>query len=437
MKYLTVGLSHKTAPLDLREKLAFSPEKVKRGLSLLLAESLAPESLILSTCNRVEIYGVSPEPEGCVQGIKAFLSRFHGLPEGDLEPFLYERIHEEAVLHGFRVAAGLDSMVVGESQIFGQMKEAYRMAQEAGSAGPHLNRYIHRVFQAAKKIRSETEIGSLPLSVSYVAVLLAKKIFGSLEGRKALLLGAGKMSELAALHLKSQGSPPIWVANRSFEKAESMAAACGGQAVHFNDFKMCLPLVDVVITSTAAEDYLIRPDDIHEAMRLRKNKPMFIIDIAVPRNVDPAVHRIFNVYLYDLDDLQGMVETNLKGRREKAVRAEAMASEEAASFLEGLGPDSAVLGGPPTAQRLAQKFEQLRRRELEKALSRLKDLNQKEKEVVEGLTLSIVNKILHDPLLALKTVSDLRPDPSSADVHEIIQKLFRLDDTDDSLGSAK
>ncbi len=427
MKFLTVGLSHKTAPIALREKLAFTPEKVKEGLSLLREESVAPESMILSTCNRVEVYGVSPEPQTCAQGIKAFLTRFHGLSESDLKPFLYERLDEEAVLHGFRVAAGLDSMVVGESQIFGQMKEAYRLAQEVGSAGPHLNRYLNRVFQAAKKIRTETEIGSLPLSISYVAVLLAKKIFGNLEGRRALLLGAGKMSEIAALHLKGQGSPEILVANRSFEKAEAMALSCGGQAVHFNDFKMCLPLVDVVIASTASEDYLLRPEDIHEAMHLRKNKPMFIIDIALPRNVDPAVNRIFNVYLYDLDDLQGVVEVNLKGRKERAVQAETMASEAASSFLKGFG----LSGGNaiPTVQRLAQKFEDLRMKEFEKAMARMKHLSPAERDVVETLTYSLVNKILHDPLVVLKSSPQGRGADSQGDaIHEVIQKLFRLDE---------
>src|SRR5262245_34944394 len=236
MNLITVGLNHKTSPLKIRERFAFSPEKTKEALRRVAEEALADEAMILSTCNRVEIYGAAADPERVAVRMKEFLCRFHEIPTTEIESHFYDHTHEQAVLHGFRVASGLDSMVLGESQILGQMKEAYRLAQEAGLTGTTLHRYFHRVFYVAKKVRTETEISSLPVSVSYVAVMLARKIFGTLEGRRALLIGAGKMSELAARHLKTQGSPEIWVTNRNFEKAQAMAEVCAGQAVHFNDF---------------------------------------------------------------------------------------------------------------------------------------------------------------------------------------------------------
>jgi len=424
MRLVTVGLNHKTAPLEFREKLNFSPEVLKEALRQFSEASYTEECLILSTCNRVEIYGASRHPAQAVEEIKRFLSEFHQIPQPDLVPHLYSHQDEDAVRHGFRVASGLDSMVLGESQILGQMKEAYRWAGESGCIGSLLNRYLHRVFYVAKRVRSETEIGSFPVSVSYVAVMLAKKIFGSLKGRKALLVGAGKMSELAAKHLKSQGSPEIWVANRNFEKAVAMAKACEGNAVHFNDFLLSLPLVDVVITSTSSEDYLLKPEQIHEAMRLRKNRPMFIIDIALPRNVDPEINRIFNVYLYDLDDLKTVVESHQKERETEAEKAELLIHEETASFLKGLD----TLSVTPTIQRLSKKFEKIRQKEVEKALSRLKDLSPEQIKVLEAMAVSIVNKILHEPMLALKNDPTGASEDKSSAYSEILQKLFRLDE---------
>ena len=424
MRYVTVGLNHETAPLGLREKLAFSPEMIARALRTFSEASYTEECLILSTCNRVEIYGASSHPHQASEEIKRFLSDFHGVSPDSLKEHLYSHVHHEAIRHGFRVAAGLNSMVLGETQILGQMREAYRLAGAVGATGPFLNRYLHRVFSVAKRIRRETEIGNFPVSVSYVAVTLAKKIFGSLEGRKALLVGAGKMGEIAAKHLRSQGSPQIWVTNRSLEKAQAIAEACGGQAIHFNDFFLTLPLVDVVITSTSADGYLIKPEQIHEAMRLRKNRPMFIIDIAVPRNVDPSINRIFNVYLYDLDDLKTVVQGHQKEREAAAVKAEALIEEETDSFLKTLD----TLSMAPTMERLSKKFEKIRLKEMEKALSRLKELNAEQKKVLEAMTSSIVNKILHEPMLALKNepASD-GPDGTSR-YSEILQKIFRLDE---------
>ncbi len=424
MKLIVIGMNHKTAPLEIREQFAFSPEKTKEALLLLLEKAFLQECFILSTCNRVEIYAATSQPALALAELKNFLSQFHSVNLEKINSFFYTHTYSDAVSHGFSVAAGLDSMVLGESQIFSQMKEAYRLATEVGGTGPLLNRYFHRVFHVAKKVRTETEMANIPVSVSYVAVMLAKKIFGNLEGKKALLLGAGKMSELALRHLKSQGNPEIWIANRSFEKALVLAEACQGQAIHFSDFHLSLPLVDVVITSTSSQEYLLTLSQIQEAMRLRKNRPLFIIDIAVPRNVAPEIHRVFNVYLYDLDDLQKVVESNLKEKKEEGKKAEAIILQESARFLEELK----ILSLHPTIERLAKKFDKVRQQELEKTFSKLKDLNAEQKAVLEACTQAIVNKILHEPLLALKAEP---PTLSSEGRHpylDLLHKLFRLDE---------
>lgn len=423
MKLVSVGLNHKTAPLEIREKLAFSQEKIPQALKSLLDQHILEEALILSTCNRVEIYGVTPRPEISINQIEQFLSSFHGIPVETLHSHLYSHSGQDSVLHGYRVASSLDSMVLGESQILGQMKDAYELATESGTVGSILNRYLHRVFNVAKKIRTETEISSGPVSVSYMAVMLAKKIFGDLKGRKALLLGAGKMGQIASKHLKGQGIAEIWVANRSFEKAKEIALACDGKPLFFDDFYFSLPMVDVVIASTASENYLIKAEHIHKTMKLRKNSPMFIIDIAVPRNVDPEINNIYNVYLYDLDDLQSLVENNQKERSQEALKGESIALQEAKRFVQEIEKLSIT----PTIHLLSTKFEKIRQQELLKALSKLKNLAPEQQAILEAMSSSIINKILHDPLLALKT-QDLEKGDRATSYLELIQKLFRLDE---------
>jgi len=423
MKYVMVGVNHRTAPLSLREKLAFAPEKLEEAYSKLLGEKeILEEGVILSTCNRIEIYARASHPAQAVLLLKNFISEFHGLSLEQVSSHFYSHIQEEAILQGFRVASGLDSMVLGESQVLAQMKEAYQIAQELGAVGPALNRFFPKAFHVAKKIRSETEIASFPVSISYVAVLLAKQIFGTLEGKKALLIGAGKMGELAAKHLRTQGKPEIWVANRNFEKACQIAEACEGHALEFQNYLSALPQMDVVITSTSASDYLLKPEQIQEAMRIRKNLPMFLIDIAVPRNIDPSINNLSNVYLYDLDDLKAVIEDNLQARKVEAAKGEEIIQKEAVSFLQELKTLSVV----PTIQLLAQKFEQIRTQECEKTLNRLKNLTNSDREMLEALTQAIVNKILHDPLLTLKN-EVLESEEGYSSSHEAIKKLFRLE----------
>lgn len=423
MKLVNIGINHKTAPLDIREKLAFPSEKIPVALATLLDQQILDEALILSTCNRVEIYGASSRPEIALHQLQQFLSNFHDMPLESFQDFLYLHSGEEAVLHGFEVASSLDSMVLGEPQIMGQMKDAYELASEAGSVGGVLNRYLHRVFHVAKKIRTDTEIASGPVSVSYMAVLLAKKIFGDLKNKKVLLVGAGKMGQLASKHLKSQGVAEIWVANRNFEKAKEIAKVCDGKPLFFDDFYFSLPMVDVVISSVVCEDYILKPEHILKAMKLRKNTPMFMIDIAVPRNIDPAINDLYNVYLYDLDDLQGLVDANQKERMHEAKKGQQIAIQESKKFMQELE----TLAITPTIHLLSTKFEKIRKQELQKALLRFKNLSTEDQAVLEAMSASIVNKILHDPLLALKT-QDLENEEHPHSYLEIIRKIFRLDE---------
>lgn len=423
MKIVNVGINHKSASLQLREQLAFSSEKIPEALGKILDQHILEEAMILSTCNRVEIYGVSARPETSVAHLQHFFSEYHQLPFESFQSSFYSFTGEEAVLQGYRVASSLDSMVLGEPQIMRQMKDAYDLAVEAGSVGSILHRYLNRVFQVSKKIRSETEIASGPVSISSMAVLLAKKIFGDLQGKKVLLLGAGKMSHLAAKHLKAQGVSEIWVANRSLEKAKQMASECSGKALFFDDFHLSIPEVDVVISSVSSEDYILRPAAISKAMKLRKNAPIFIIDIAVPRNVDPAINTLYNVYLYDLDDLQSLVEANQKERQTEAQKGEVIAQQEAKKFVEELEK----LSLSPTIHLLSTKFEKIRQQELQKAMGRFKNLSAEQKAILEAMSAAIVNKILHDPLLALKAQDFEKENPSHSYL-EIIQKIFRLDE---------
>ncbi|MBL7685318.1 MAG: glutamyl-tRNA reductase [Deltaproteobacteria bacterium] len=423
MKLCVVGISHKTAPIEIREKLAFADEKIPRAFHELKKIPRFQEVVILSTCNRVEIYAVSETLESFGEAIKNFICQFHQISRNELDRYFYHYESQEAVRHGLRVASGLDSMVLGESQILGQMKEAYQKAAQHQMTSSFLNRYFHRVFSAAKRGRSETQIAQIPVSVSYVAVLLAKQIFGSLEHKKTLLLGAGKMSEIAAKHLKSQQNTEIWVANRSAEKAASLAAACEGKVIHYDDFILSLPLVDVVIVSTGAPHFLITPEAMQEVMRLRKNQPMFIIDISVPRNVDPAINRLYNIYLYDLDDLQSVVAENQKERQHEAKRIEVILEEEYRLFEKQVYHMHLA----PTIQMLSQKFEEIRKKELDKVFLRMKDLSLDQKEGFEACTTAIVNKILHDPLLAMKDLSLEAPEEHRQSFHAMIQKLFKLD----------
>lgn len=396
---VVVGLSHKTAPLEVREALAFAKEGLVEALGRLRSEVGLAEAMVLSTCNRVEIYGRANE--AVAPALVSFLADYHRRPAGELDPFLYRLEGEQAVRHAFRVAASLDSMVLGEPQILGQVKEAYQAAEKAGALGSVLNALRNRSIAAAKRARTETGIGENAVSVSYVAVELARKIFGALQDRSVLLVGAGKMSELAARHLVRSGARATVLGGRTFEKAEQLAAALGGTAAPFESLRAELMKADIVISGTGAPGIVIRAEDIQAASVGRRGRPLFLIDIAVPRDIDPEAAKLSGVFLYDLDDLKSVAEANLRERQKEAAAAEALVEREVNEFLEWRRSLEVV----PVLVELRRRADEIRRAEVEKARKRLGPMTPEQEEALEAMTSAIVNKLLHAPTVHLKEIA--------------------------------
>ncbi|PLX92997.1 MAG: glutamyl-tRNA reductase [Desulfuromonas sp.] len=398
MDIIVVGLSHKTAAVEIRERVAFSPTAMERPLHEFVGLSAIAEGIIVSTCNRVELYATSRDPEAAVAQMRRFLTSFHGLEADALDENLYDYRGEEAIRHVFRVASSLDSMVIGEPQILGQIKTSYGYAAEYKTAGLILNRFLHKAFSVAKRVRTETSIASNAVSVSFAAVELARKIFSTLDGKTVLIIGAGEMCELAARHFVNNGVTSVMVTNRTFERAEKLATDFQGRALTFDDFPDHLAQVDIILTSTGAPTFILEKKKMEEVIRLRKNKPMLIIDIAVPRDIDPKVNDIDNIYLYDVDDLQGVVQANLKERHKEAKKAEGIIEQEIGQFHRWLTSLEVV----PTIVSLRQRMEEIRKGELDKSFSNLKDLTPKQRKSIEALTSAIINKVLHTPTTVLK-----------------------------------
>ncbi|HME94657.1 MAG TPA: glutamyl-tRNA reductase [Methylomirabilota bacterium] len=395
------GMNHRTAPVATREQLALEEEKIREILSDLTGRGLLDEVMILSTCNRVEVYGVAAVPGEARSAAFGRLGTHRGVSWRDLEPLLYTVTGDEAALHAFRVAASLDSMVLGEPQILGQVKDAFALAQSAGTAGPVLHALMSQAFSAAKRVRSETEVGRLAVSISYAAVELARKIFEGLAGKAVLLVGAGEMSELAARHLVEHGALPLYVTNRTWSRAQELARGLGGIAVPFDQLEATLGVVDIVVTSTAAPEPIVTATHARAARQARRGRPLFFIDIAVPRNVEAAVNDVENVFCYDIDDLRSVVEANIKERQREARRAESLLEREVVKFAERLQHLEVV----PTIVSLRQKLEAIRRAELARALGRLPAADEETRRVMESLSQSIVNKVLHAPMVKLKDSS--------------------------------
>lgn len=402
MQILVLGLSHKTAPVELRERLAFNPQELQAPLRELQELPEIEEACIVSTCNRVEIYAVSRYAESVLPQVLQFLANRQYVDPQTLNTHLYSYQGQEAVQHLFRVAASLDSMVVGEPQIVGQLKDAYSAAQEAVTAGTILNRLFHKAFSVAKKVRNETGIANNAVSVSFAAVELARKIFAELAGKKVILIGAGEMCELAARHFVSNGVSEVLVTNRTFSRAQELAAEFNGRAVLFENFQDHLAQVDIVLSSTGAEHYILAPKTVSKVLRQRKNRPMFFIDIAVPRDVDPRVNELDNAYLYDVDDLQEVVAANLKERQEEAHKAEDLVLQEVAAFWTWVQNLEVV----PTIVALRQQMEELRQAEMAKTMKRLNHLSTKEQKAVEAMSRALVNKMLHHPTQRLKEAGE-------------------------------
>jgi glutamyl-tRNA reductase len=413
------GLNHLTAPIDVREQLALEDEKVREILADLSARGLFDEVMILSTCNRVELYAVAEVPGEARQAAFSRLGAQRGLPLRDLEPMLYTKTGDEAVRHAFRVASALDSMLLGEPQILGQVKDAFALAQSSGTVGPLLYSVMSRAFSVAKKVRTETGVGRHAVSVSFAAVELGRKIFDGLDGKAVLLVGAGEMAEMAARHLIEDGAAPVYIANRTWSRAQDLGRVLGGAAVPFEELYAVMASVDIVIASTAAPEPIIRAADVQQALHARRARPLFFIDIAVPRNVEAAVNDLENTFCYDIDDLRSVVESNLRERQREAQRAEALVAREVERFATRLRDLEVV----PTIVSLRHRLETIRQAELEKALGRLSGADDETRHVMEALSQSIVNKILHAPMIKLRDSSRAGHGPR---VIELISELFGL-----------
>ena len=419
MQLVLIGMNHKSAPLDIRERLQLSCGEGDRPLPELMRHEGIREALYLATCNRVEVLARVTDSAEAVEGVKSFIYRRGNLSVAELDRCLYIYRDLEAVRHLFRVTSSLDSMIMGEPQILGQMKDAYRMAVENGTTGILLNRLSHHAFRVAKRVRTETGIAGNAVSVSYAAVELAKKIFGDLKKRSVLLIGAGEMSELAARHLLRQGVSAIHIANRTYARAEEMAAEFQGVPVAFEKFPELLPEVDIVIASTGAPGYIMNAQMVASAFGRRRNRPLFLIDIAVPRDIDPAAGDIDNVYLYNIDHLQDVVDTNREVRRAEAMKAEEIIAAEVAAFESWFNTLTVV----PTIVSLREKMEGIVKGEMERSSSWLRNLNEEERSRVAILVSSIVNKILHDPMTGLKEESR---DKDALPFVAAIRRLFNL-----------
>jgi len=401
MHLTLVGLSHKTAPVEIRERLTFPANRQAEALSILTSSSAVNEAVILSTCNRTEIYCVTASGADGPAAVIDFVADYHDLDRAELERYLYVLEGEAVVRHLFRVVASLDSMVLGEAQILGQVKEAYEASFNAGASQRIFNKLFRQSFELGKRVRNETEIGENAVSISYAAVELAKQVFDTLEGRTILVLGAGKMSELTAKHLVCNGVKKVLVANRTHERALELATKFDGEAILYDDMFDRMREADIVISSTAATHYVVTKERVAAARKGRKGSPLFFIDIALPRDIDPAVNDLADVYLYNIDDLNGVVSQNLEERMREAERAEVIIAEEMDSFEAWLESLDVV----PTVAAMRAKAEQIRLAELQRAIKRLGGLSEKELETVEKLSSAIVNKMLHGPTERLKQVA--------------------------------
>jgi glutamyl-tRNA reductase len=419
-RLVCVGVNHKHSPVELREKVAFKSEELDEALKELVAIDGITEAMILSTCNRVELYAAG-DPDASPYQLGAFLQRFHNIEESALEEHLFRKVGEDALSHLFRVGASLDAIVVGEPQILGQVKDAYFRAAGVGTTGPVLNKAMHRAFSVAKRVRTETEIASSAVSVSYAGVELARKIFGDISGLECLLVGAGDMAELAARHFVERGANII-VTNRSIERAHRLAENYGGTAREWSELQRLLEEVDVVLASTSAPNFVITKELMKRAVKRRRFRPIFFIDIAVPRDVDPKVGDFDACYVYDVDDLQEVVAENLEARRNEADRAEDIVRHEVLKFAKASRERKAV----PTIKALREYMLEVAQAEADKTLVVLGDAaSEKQKKSVQSMAQAIVNKVLHEPITKLKQKS-ARGDPSADDLFAALQELFEL-----------
>jgi glutamyl-tRNA reductase len=422
MNIIAIGLNHKTAPLHIREKLAFDKRAMENALAALKQLPCVDEAALLSTCNRVEIFASVKDGPGVTEELVDFLSSFHRIPAAEFRESLYVYHNEEAARHLMRVASSLDSMIPGEPQILGQVKDAFKASLSCRTSGFFLNCLMKKAISAAKRVRTQTKIAENAVSISFAAVELAKKIFSGLAGKSVMLLGAGEMAELAARHLMSNGVSDIRVANRTYERGCEIAADFCGTAVRFEDINKNLVSIDILICSTNAPSYIVSKELMEQIMKERRFRPVFIMDISVPRNIDPDANSIDNVYIYNIDDLQQVVGSNLNERMIEAAKAEDIVSEEVEKFCRWLSS----LESAPVIVALRQKAEEIKNDEVAKFKKRFHDLDSETLAAVEQLACSITKKLIHDPTVVIKEESENRRLMAC-----VAKKLYALEENDD------
>jgi len=419
MNLVLVGINHRTAPVEVREKMNIPEARLPEALSDLLHREGIREGLILSTCNRVEVAASAEQNVEAEPIIHRFLADHHHCDLAPFERFFYRHRQQEVVHHLFRVASSLDSMILGEPQILGQMKQAYTLARQAGALNGTLNEVVNQALAVARRVRRETALGTAAVSVSWAAVELAKKIFGTLEGKTIFVIGAGKMSELAARHLLRSGASAILVSNRTYERAVELAAAFHGTAIRFEQLLDYLNRADIVISSTGAPHFVLSKDQAAVLLAARKHRPMFFVDIAVPRDIDPAVNELDNAFVYDIDDLQQVVEANKKQREREAVWAEQIVQQEVQRMMKRLASREVV----PTIVALEERLNRIRESEMERYRGPLSNLTPQQRDAVDALTRGILNKIVHGPITELKNGAG---QPEHVALVRLIRKIFGL-----------
>ena len=418
MRFQLIGVNHKTAPVEVRERLAIPESRLPEACKRLAEHADVAEGMIVSTCNRVEFLANMKNGSG---DLRAFMREYFDVDMGPFENHLYEFREDEAIRHVFRVAASLDSMIVGEPQILGQIKEAYATARAVGAVRMQLDQLLTRAFAVAKRVRTETAVGSSSVSVASVAVELAEKIFGNLKGKSVYLVGAGKMSELAARHLLAHGAESIFVANRTYDRAIGLAHKFNGQAIEFSRLYETCDRADIVITSTGSPNFIFKREHGEQFLSRRRNRPMFFIDIAVPRDVDPEMNKLDGVFVYDIDDLQQAVASHVADRKKEAEKAEAIVNGEVVKFNARLQTLDVV----PTIVSLHDHLETIRQAEIDRVRGRLGTMSPDQEMAVEALTRGIINKIMHTPISTLKTAAR---ESESTTLVELVRRLFNLEE---------
>ncbi|AUO11406.1 glutamyl-tRNA reductase [Priestia megaterium] len=420
MHIIAVGLNFRTAPVEIREKLSFNEQELASAMKTLSGQKSILENIIVSTCNRTEIYAVVDQLHTGRYYVKAFLAEWFGIDKEEFSPYLTIYENDGAIEHLYRVACGLDSMVIGETQILGQVRSSFLLAQEEETIGTVFNQLFKQAVTLAKKAHHETEIGANAVSVSYAAVELAKKIFGDLSSKHVLILGAGKMGQLAVQNLYGSGAKKVTVVNRTFEKAQELASRFSGEAKPFADLQRALSEADILISSTGANDYVVTKQMMSEAERTRKGRPLFMVDIAVPRDLDPELDELETVFLYDIDDLNGIVESNLQERQKAADEIEIMLEAEIVAFKSWLG----TLGVVPVISALRQKALTIQAETMKSIDRKLPDLSERERKVLNKHTKSIINQLLRDPILHAK---ELAGEKHAEESLELFMKIFNIE----------